>query len=474
MHVVTIHPERERQVIENFAASDSWTVEPLKNWPEVSRRRIADLLFDRRKGIGLSGWRFNLGGGINHETISIPFRTADTFEVGKGQYDWSRCPGQRWMLQAAKDRGVETVVAYAITPPKRLTRNGLTNGREREGTTNLKPEAEGEYAAYLVDIVHHFRNQGIPIDTISPINEPDYEWNAGTQEGNRASNDDIVRITTALRTELNRRNLNLDILTPEATSPQIANEPNKGMGQKYGATYGGYIDLLVNNAEWRNAVRPIYAFHDYNSDSLQRMLSIRERLQESFKRTPGLRRWQTEYCQMSGPRGEGGWGRDLGMTLALNTARLIHLDMTMLETSAWQWWLAVSDQDYKDGLIYVDDIEKPKGTIYPTKTLWALGNFSRFIRPGWRRVETEGLPLNIHGLMASAYRNPKNGELAVVLVNVGTKSETIDLRLPGQWTARPYVTSDRPGEDLKAGAEVALPGEFAVPSRSVVTLVCRQ
>lgn len=45
---------------------------------------------------------------------------------------------------------------------------------------------------------------------------------------------------------------------------------------------------------------------------------------------------------------------DLGMDAALYMARVIHTDLTVANAAAWQWWLAVSPYDYKDGLIYVD------------------------------------------------------------------------------------------------------------------------
>lgn len=54
------------QTIDNFGASDAWTIDPLiRKWREESHDKqieyLADLLFDTEKGIGLSAWRFNLG-----------------------------------------------------------------------------------------------------------------------------------------------------------------------------------------------------------------------------------------------------------------------------------------------------------------------------------------------------------------------------------------------------------------------------
>lgn len=467
-----IRLDRPRQTIDNFGASDSWTVEPLIRWPEKDRARIADLLFDPNKGIALSGWRYNLGGGINHETITNPLRTAETFEAAPGVYDWSRTPGQRWMLEAARKRGVPDLVAYSVTPPRRLTRNGFTNGTDGGGSTNLKPGAEGEFATYLADILAHFRKEGYDFRYLSPINEPDFEWNGvpkpDSQEGNRASNADIVRIDRAIEEELRRRHLPVTLLGPEATSPQIGYERNEGMTKKYGSEFGDYAGLLRREPSWR----PIYAYHAYWSDRFEQIVPYRQKLRAALDRVPDVRVWQTEYCQLTGPRGEGGWGRDLGMTLALNLARLVHFDLTLVEASSWSWWLAVSDGDYKDGLVYVDDLNAPSGSIYASKALWALGNYSRFVRPGFRRLEVEGASTDANGPLVSAFRNPDATRTVVVLVNPSGASQSVDLRLPGRWTCRPYATSDRSGEDLKPLAKVDLAKPLTLRSRTVLTLVC--
>src|ERR1043165_7083566 len=63
------------QDIDNFGASDCWTMQKIGAWSEGSKNRVAELLFSTDKGIGLSLWRFNIGGGINHTSINNPWRT---------------------------------------------------------------------------------------------------------------------------------------------------------------------------------------------------------------------------------------------------------------------------------------------------------------------------------------------------------------------------------------------------------------
>jgi hypothetical protein len=62
-------------------------------------------------------------------------------------------------------------------------------------------------------------------------------------------------------------------------------------------------------------------------------------------------------------------------------------NLTVVNVSGWQWWTALSQEDYKDGLIYTD-WKKPGDaeTIFTSRLLWVLGNYSRFVRPGMRRI----------------------------------------------------------------------------------------
>lgn len=64
--------EHRYQTIDHFGASDCWTTRIPGKWSKEKRERVADLLFSREKGIGLSLWRFNLGAGLQPERITDP------------------------------------------------------------------------------------------------------------------------------------------------------------------------------------------------------------------------------------------------------------------------------------------------------------------------------------------------------------------------------------------------------------------
>lgn len=481
----TVRLDAEHQVIENFGASDCWSMQKLGTWSLPNRQRVADLLFSQTSGIGLSCWRFNIGGGVT-DKITDPWRTAETFEVAEGKYDWTRQAPERWFLRAAKASGVPQFLAFVNSPPGRMTRTGITYGQAGPDTTNLKPGYEGQYARYLVDILEHFRNnpdksERLAFDYISPVNEPNVEWNGKSQEGNRASNNDVKTMLRALDAELKKRKCPSQIAGIEVAGLLPLYSVIEKISAKYGVRYGDYVDEFLGDKATSGLLNHRLSYHDYGSDRLNgQLVEHRQALRKKLGQFPGWELWMSEYCVMTGSEGKGGGGRDLTMNTALDVARIIHLDLTLVGVSAWQWWTAVSPVDYKDGLIYTD-WKKPGDTesIVPARLLWALGNYSRFVRPGMRRIELEGAGHDLRGLMGSAYKNEKAQQVVAVYINMGTDPQTVQLDFAfgsRRWrlnSITPYVTSDREGDELKAYPAVAPGGPIGVPARSVVTLVAQ-
>jgi O-glycosyl hydrolase len=135
----------------------------------------------------------------------------------------------------------------------------------------------------------------------------------------------------------------------------------------------------------------------------------------------------SEYCILGDNDGEiKGEGRDLGITSGLYIAKVIHNDLVNAQATAWHWWISVSPYDYKDGLVYIDK-NKTDGNFQSSKMLWALGNFSRFVRPGAKRIEASS-SLGTDGLLVSSYLNTNN-ELVTVIVNSDNEDREVQVSL---------------------------------------------
>ena len=150
----------------------------------------------------------------------------------------------------------------------------------------------------------------------------------------------------------------------------------------------------------------------------------------------------------------GGAGYDRTMKTALYVARMIHHDLVYADARSWQWWRGVGG-DYKDGLLFqYREPEAGSDTIVDSKLLWALGNYSRFIRPGAVRLDVSrkgsvgpDSATDPYGLMCSAYLNADN-RYAIVIINYGGTDKTVAIEglEPSMWNI--YRTTDNANESL--------------------------
>ncbi len=465
---------RKHQEIDNFGASDAWTMQKIGAWSDASKNKVADLLFSVDKGIGLSLWRFNIGGGNTPHNIRHPWRSVETFDVNEGRYDWSKQANELWFARAARDRGVPYLLGFVNSPPQRMTKNGLTNsGTDKQSTTNLKEGMEKPFAMFLCDIVEHF--QSLPekdrliFNYLSPINEPAVAWEVGNnQEGNRADNDDIKRVLRALHDEIARRKLDVKVRALESNSVRHLWELAAKESRQWGAPYGDYLKVFCGDPNILPLLDGVFCYHDYSSFSGPSVEADHARLGQEIVQYPNVKLWMSEICILRSRR-------DLGMNMALDVAKLIHADLVLSGASAWHWWLAMSESDYKDGLLYTNWRRSgDEESIIESKTLWAMGNFSRFIRPGFVRVDLAGDHHAFDGLLGSAYMDPRTGKLVLVYVNLAAEPQKVTWTLKKDAAALPqrfvpWLTSAE--EDLKAHPALDIAKGFEVPARSVVTFV---
>jgi hypothetical protein len=170
------------------------------------------------------------------------------------------------------------------------------------------------------------------------------------------------------------------------------------------------------------------------------------------------------------------------MGTALFVARIIHNDLTLAQAKSWQWWTAVSEVDFKDGLLYLDDGSNGEngnmgpgtrslmqdGVVRESKLLWVLGNYARFVRPGMVRVQCAIDPKQsyVDGVLASAYKGPE-GKLVLVLVNLSREEQRCDLGSAREFDV--YTTDDKANLERTVQSDA----KFALPARAVVTCVSR-
>jgi len=445
--VLKLKPGEVRQEIDGFGASGAWWAQIIGGWEENKRKEITGLLFGN-EGIGLSIYRYNVGAG-SAEEIRDPWRRAETFETAKGQYDWNRDKNAMRILRQACSAGVENVILFANSPPRRMTRSGYAYAGQGADKSNLRQDMYEEFARYLADITEHFiRVEKIPVKGISPINEPQWDWDGHSQEGCHYSAGQVVRLVEIMLREVEKRRLQVEVEAPENGSWEMVVEP-AGKDWKRSPVY---LESLLGNEYIRQRMDS-YAIHSYWAN-LGRKKAFAEYF---FAKYPDKKLQMTEWCEMKG-------GRDYGMDSALRMTQEIIDDLVLGGVSSWQYWIAVSRYNFRDGLIYVNESERE---IVPIKRLWAMGNFSRFIRPGFRRFEVEH---NSPVLRAVGCKSPNGSRLVVVVMNPAKQSEKVELQGEAN-IFDAYETSKK--SDLQAVSSGVRNNRYSFPAESVTTLVIK-
>lgn len=488
----TIDAAIKHQTIANFGASDCWTTQFIGLWPDSKRNAMADLLFSmetdamgKPRGIGLSLWRFNIGAGSTaqgaNSYIPSDWRRAECFQNIDGTYDWTRQAGQRWFLQAAKARGVEQFLAFSISAPIQMTMNGLANNRFRpdDGTFNIKPDKYKDFACFLATVVNEIgKRDGIKFQYLSPFNEPEWNWSGNTtQEGTPALMSEITKTVRLLDEQLEQKQLDTKILVTESGQYDYMYKRDTNLPGRdnqietfFNPASGYYIGNLKH-------VPQTMVGHSYwTTAPVETLLQKRQELRSALDKQK-LGFWHTELCIMSNDKEiGGGGGKDLTMRTALYVARIIHYDLCVANASAWHWWLAITNSNYKDGLLYatVDD-DKKDGTFTDSKLLWTLGNFSRFVRPGAVRIGIES-KANVNdpaGIMISSYLHEADKQLVTVIINDSNEDQVIDLKTKNTRVKEftPYLTSDKTGDNLAPQPKVKYGSKVKVPANAVMTLV---
>jgi len=476
--LISIDANIEHQTIDNFGASDCWSGQFIGKWPDTKIAAMADWLFSKDTnnygqplGIGLSAWRFNIGAGSSEQGsesgISDSWRRNECFMDANGNYHWDKQQGQLNLLMAAAERGVEQFIGFANSPPVHFTKNGKAYGSEA-AIENLDEEQFSDFADFLVEVIGGINSQtGVELAYVSPVNEPQWEWTSGSQEGCYYTNSHFLGLLEILTNKVTQSGLNTKVLITEAAEWSFL--------YGHGNTNGNQIELFFGpNSPISNSssIAHTIAGHSYYSTTpYSTLIGHRKNVWIKASTIDNLKVWSTEYCPLGyGDLQELGWSswhRDLGMTVALYVSKIIHSDLVYANASAWHWWLGISPYNYPDGLIYVSK-STSNGTYTDSRLMWALGNYSRFIRPGAIRISTE---YDNENLTVTAYTHELMQECIFVIANHSSEKQAVKLNLSGitGGQLRPYITSAKENHKLFPMNSLSSTRIFEVPPLSVVT-----
>jgi glucuronoarabinoxylan endo-1,4-beta-xylanase len=280
--------------------------------------------------------------------------------------------------------------------------NGCTNG-----SMPVLTNPSG-LASALVTWVQNAKTQGVPIYAVSAGNEPD---SCGI---NSTTSFSAAQMATWL----------------ETLGPALINIGVKVMAPETQNWYGfpSYFTAIQNDAAAYKTVS-IFAGHRYGLGPDSNNSGV-VAANKAIAADPSKEYWQTEVDTGTANGDSSGDG----ISSALLMAKQMHADLTVASLNAWHiWWLYNASGN--GGFLY----DTTNNTW--AKRLWVLGNFSRFVRPGYMRVSTSGT--TPAGVLLTAYTNPADGTVVVVAINTNTSATPISLFVSGATpcTVTPWVTS---------------------------------
>jgi glucuronoarabinoxylan endo-1,4-beta-xylanase len=157
---------------------------------------------------------------------------------------------------------------------------------------------------------------------------------------------------------------------------------------------------------------------------------------------------------------------DVGIVSGLRIAKMIHEGLTIANFNAWHFWWIKPCSGCANGALWAES------TKQPTKRLWVMGNWSKFVRPGFVRIDVPASPAS--GVSLTAFRDSALTKVVVVAVNSNSGSVSQDFSIPGA-TLRSVTAHITDGSrNIAAQAIQNLSSSnfnYVLPAQSVTTLV---
>jgi glucuronoarabinoxylan endo-1,4-beta-xylanase len=324
----------------------------------------------------------------------------------------------------AAARGV-SVWAAPWSPPAAWKDNGSTRNGGK-----LLPEHRQDWANSLAAFAQSMATEGVPLVGLSAQNEPDYtaSWETCRYEPEE--------LTAFIR----------DYLGP-AMAAGAPGVPIVAPETQNWTNLTRFADPLMTDPAAAAFIGPV-AMHHYGGAPFDYRPA----------RTAGKSIWETEVSDDDAPL-------DVGIDSALRVASGINENLVRGQVNAWHYWWLNPRTDTQTG----NSALTQGGQM--TRRAWAVANWSRFVRPGFLRVEATPQPRMY--VWASAFFDPPTGRVVIVVGNdtVGL-TQTFTIAGAAITELTPWVTSADAALAAQPPVAVVDGGfSYALPQKSVTTFV---
>ncbi|MCD8288051.1 MAG: beta-glycosidase, partial [Porphyromonadaceae bacterium] len=354
------------------------------------------------------------------------------------------------------------------------------------GKSNLKEDCYDDFASYMADVAQHYIGLGYPVTHISPVNEPQYDWGDGSdQEGSGWTNAEVAKLAKEMDSALSDRGLSTDILLGEAGDWEYLYK-TKSDSERSNVIYSFFDPASSNYVGDLQHVNNLICAHSYWTDGTwSGMQSVRSSV-ASAAESAGVDLWQSEWSMLGDDYSTTefvGYDNATTMDIALYMSKVIHNDLTVAGVTSWCFWTSmdVARWGHQNRFLLISLVPKggveddnsnidQEGSYTATATLWVLGNYSRFIRPGYRRI---ALDLSeSRSFFGSAWISPSGDEIVAVYSNLSSKGVRLnETHVDWGGDVKSITTYTTSGSKNLAPATVSPDDQVVIDAESVTTVV---
>lgn len=372
--IFKVRPEITYQRVEGFGAGIyPGTPNDMESLTANERKRLYDLVY------GSQGTHLNIARLlISFQAQALP--PNHPLRAKGLRYNWHEDTYTQLVYEALQPilkRTKPILYAVPFTPPIQWK----SDKRPNLGGV-LLPEYYQEYADYLADFVNYYQKEhGLTIDVLSLQNEPDV---AAPWESARWTGEELQSFLKVIGPTFRQRGLTTKLMVSE--------------GSSWAQAWVRAAPSLRDDAA-RQYVS-ILASHSYNyGDQVQRGRELMRAASERY----AIPLWMTEMSIIGPPD-------DPTMTAATSIAYTIYRDLVEANASAWIYCFVIFNPAFPGSMGVLSPPNQDRLVI--PKRFWAIANYSRFIRPGWQRIEIEGL-----GFANAGFISPERDRFAIVALN---------------------------------------------------------
>ncbi|UCC97865.1 MAG: hypothetical protein JSW66_18715 [Phycisphaerales bacterium] len=307
-----------------------------------------------------------------------------------------------------------------------------------EFTNRVDPKYFKHFCKWMAEYVKLHDKQGVPFYAVSPGNEVQFTQSF---ESCVWGGKDYVTILAMLRETLNAEGCShVKIFGPETMTSHL-----------YEGGTGSYVKAIKDNPKALEAL-DVFATHGYEDGVKAEMSATSSHRFWELVRDTGKPFWITE-----GGTGDHAWPAPIHKGIG----NALHNALVAGNCSAFVPWQITESRESIHAMMVMDR--------YTPKTYTAM-HYSKFIRPGARRIEARP---GFGDVQVGAFLHEKNTDLTVVAINPTPQHQSLSLtfkNIKGLTSLRAYRTCA--SENLQDAGQIAVndnKAAFEMSRQSIVT-----